>query len=223
MKQILKYCMAMAFVLVLFPSCEKETEGISRITYYCDLELEGASTVAVEKGANYVEVGYTAKEGDEDVTDKVVVSGLVNTSEVGFYTLVYSVKNQDGFAKTAERRVFVVDNSSIASAYFGEVQTATRHYINAPIMVTDLGNDEYGIDDLFGGYYFWGIYPGYEPNYDFHAEGVVKIIGSTITFVSVGSAYFAPPAFTSGTYDAATGTITIVLGTLTVTLTKSPK
>ena len=94
-------------------SCsDKETEGTSRITTYAVLELNGDAYETVQLGSSYNDPGCTAKMGDEDVTDKIVTDGAVNTNKLGYYDLSYRVINADGFAATASRTVAVVDKTN---------------------------------------------------------------------------------------------------------------
>ena len=71
----------------------------------------------------------------EDISEKVKVTGSVDSSTPGFYNLVYSVANVDGFSVTKTRQVMVVNPDSFASAYQGESQAGTRHYTGAPILL----------------------------------------------------------------------------------------
>ena len=168
-----------------------------------------------------------AELNGEDVSGQVEVISNVNTANIGIYTVSYKVTNTDGFSAVATRTVFVVDRNSLASAYFGESQYGARHYYTAPIVIKDNGNGTYTIDDLAGGFYFWGRYPGYEPSYDFHCEAILSLSANTITLNDyAGSWYWAPdfPTITSGTYNPQNGVVTLVLdfaGTpMYVTLTK---
>ena len=58
-------------VMVSLVSCDKETEGVSRITYYTDLSIKGSDVVVVNKGEAYVEPGFIAKENGVDVSSQV--------------------------------------------------------------------------------------------------------------------------------------------------------
>ena len=40
---------------------------------------------------------------------------------------------------------------------------------NIPIVISPISDGVYEIEDLLGGFYFAGVYPGYEPTYNFHA------------------------------------------------------
>lgn len=211
-------------------SCsDKETEGTSRITTYAVLELNGDAYETVQLGSSYNDPGCTAKMGDEDVTDKIVTDGAVNTNELGYYDLSYRVINADGFAATASRTVAVVDKANFASPYFAESQYGSRHFYNAPIAIEDNGDGTYTIEDLAGGFYSYGRYPGYDAmGYDFFLDATLSLnADNTINLVECnGDNWFwgEPMTLTSGTYDPATGTVTLVLdfdGTpMYVTLTK---
>jgi hypothetical protein len=230
MKKNMQYALCAMLALLTAASCvKKESEGLSRVTFYCNLELKGDNLMAVSVGEPFADPGYTATENDEDITSKVQVSGSVNTNECGISTLKYSVKNADGFPTSKTRTVFVTNPNSFASAYFGESQYGTRHYYNAPILINDNGDGTYTIDDIAGGFYFFGRYPGYEESgYDFHLETILRLSGNDVEIVSQDpDEWYWEEAITitSGTYDATQGKVTLTLdfgGTpMYVTLTKT--
>lgn len=226
MKKIL-YSLFICLSFVLF-SCEKDTDDTSKVTYFATLELKGEKFIKLGTGDTYAEPGFVATEGENDITDKVIVKGNVNTSVPGFYTLTYSVANVDGFSATKDRDVMVVDPNNFASTYLAETETATRHYFDAPINITNNGDGTYTIDDLIGGLQFHGLNPGFEPAYDFHAEAIIVLeADNTITLKSVGSWYFESSValgLNNGAYNPATGIVKLSVdygGTpLQVTLTK---
>ena len=75
-----------------------------------ELNLEGKAVMSLEVGTEYVEPGYTANDNcDGDITDKVEVTGEVNTKKTGTYKLTYSVKDTYENEATAERTVEVVE------------------------------------------------------------------------------------------------------------------
>ncbi len=176
--KIYKYSLIIISVLFLF-ACEKETEGISRITYYVDLSLKGNSTEFVDLGGTYSEPGWTAVAEGEDVSDNVVVNGNVNTSKAGLYTLNYLVNNADGFPKSATRQVVVSDPtpSPLASGFYkvsnasnrtslgsGPGATGHKNYSSEPtILIYQTSPGKFYISDFLGGYYDKGA--GYGPNY----------------------------------------------------------
>lgn len=209
-------------------SCEDSVEDLSKVTYFAELNLKGDNFVKISVGETYTEPGYEATENGEDISDRVKVSGNIDNTTPGFYNLVYSVANVDGFSVSQTRQVMVVDPDHLASAYQGESQTSTRHYTGAPILITENPDGTYLIDDLLGGLQFYGLNPGFEPTYDFHAEAKLKLNDdNTLSLIEVGNWYFASQLtlnLTEGRYNPETGVVTMTVdygGTpLSVTLTK---
>jgi hypothetical protein len=228
MKNKLIFLTVIALAAIGFMSCDKDASaGLTRVTYYPIITVLGDEVTVIDKGDTYTDLGVYAELNGEDVSSQVETVSNVNTADIGIYTVSYKVTNTDGFSAVATRTVFVVDRNSLASAYFGESQYGAHHYYDAPIIIKDNGNGTYTIDDLAGGFYFWGRYPGYEPTYDFHCEAILSLSSTTITLNGyAGSWYWAPdfPSITSGTYNPQTGVVTLVLdfsGTpMYVTLTK---
>jgi len=216
MKNIFK---TIAFLLVtglLFTGCHEITsEGLTSITTYPTITVLGDDPYIVELGGTFSDPGVVAMEGAEDITANVKVTGSPNVNVQGFYTVTYSVLNQDGFPGTAKRLVIVAaPKSSFANAYWGESEFGVRHYFDAPIVISQRSDGNYRIDDLAGGFYFNGRYPGYEPTYDFHLESDLKLESdNTITLVGTGSWYWDgnDMAITSGIFDPVTGTVTMEL------------
>lgn len=227
-KNIFLATMLALAVPTVFTSCEDdESEGKSRITYYAILELNGDANMTTQVGSAFNDPGCTATMGGEDVSDKIVTSGSVNTDKLGFYTVNYQVVNPDGFSASASRNVAVVDKNNFASTYFGESQYGSRHYFNNPINITDNGDGTYTIDDLLGGFYCYGRYPGYDAyGYDFFLDAVIKLnADNTIELVSYGDWYWKDdvPTLLDGSYDPATGTVSLNMdfgAPFIVTLTK---
>lgn len=230
MKKNILFLTMFAMVSLSLTSCgDEETEGTSRITTYAVLEMNGSASETVQVGTSYNDPGCTAKLGDEDVSDKIVTIGTVDTNTLGFYSLNYQVINADGFAATASRTVAVVDKNNFASPYFAESQYGTRHYYDAPISIEDNGDGTYTIEDLAGGFYSYGRYPGYDAlGYDFFLDATLSLNpDNTINLVECnGDNWYwgETMTLTSGTYDPTTGTVAMVLDfdgvPLYVTLTK---
>lgn len=223
------YCILMGGLFMgTATSCDDSTEDLSKVTYFAELNLKGDDFVKLSLGETYTEPGYEATENGEDISERVKVSGSVNSATPGFYNLVYSVANVDGFSVSKTRQVMVVDPDHFASAYQGESQAGTRHYTGAPILITENEDGTYLIDDLLGGLQFYGMNPGLEPMYDFHAEAKVKLNDdNTLSLLEVGNWYFASQltlSLTEGKYNPETGVVTMTVdygGTpLSVTLTK---
>jgi hypothetical protein len=208
------YCLALLSASLLF-GCEKETEGVSRTTNYCNLELKGASAMFIGIGDTYQEPGYTATEGEENVTDAVIVTGQVNTAEAGINTITYTVYNQDGFPKVAQREVFVYDKTSsdIESGYYYVSKNSRRdegsspEYASEPtIAIYQTASGVFYISDLFGGYYHVGR--GYGIAYA--TPGTLGFDGTDISYISSKNTPWGNTfSDASGTYDAATKTLTL--------------
>lgn len=72
------------------------------------IDLDGKSKVVVKLNGEYKESGFTALDNyDGDLTDKVKVSGTINTKKIGLYKLTYSVKDSFGNVATKVRKVQV--------------------------------------------------------------------------------------------------------------------
>lgn len=231
MKKFIYSILVSGALLCATTSCKDSAEDPSVVTYFAELTLNGDEFIKLSVGDTYTEPGYTATEGENDITDKVIVSGTVDTSVGNFYNLTYSVANTDGFSVSATRQVMVVAPNNFASAYLSETEIGTRHYTDAPVVISDNGDGTYTIDDLLGGFQWYGLNPGFEPTYDFHAEAIITLnADNTISLQEVGSwssdalGITDPLTIQSGSYDPATGVITLAIGyagsTLSVTLTK---
>ena len=73
------------------------------------ITLSGSSNMTITQGTSYTEPGYTAVDNAAgDVTNNVVVSGVVNTAEVGIYQRIYKVKDFNRNWATVIRTVQVV-------------------------------------------------------------------------------------------------------------------
>ncbi len=72
------------------------------------ITLNGDNPMEVEEGAPYVEPGATALDDiDGDLTNDIVITGTVNTSQEGTYTITYTVSDQAGNQAIKERTVNV--------------------------------------------------------------------------------------------------------------------
>ena len=73
-----------------------------------EIVLEGETSLTLTAGGTYTEPGYTATDDvDGDLTDKVEVSGEVDCSRAGTYTITYTVKDSFGNAASVTRTVKV--------------------------------------------------------------------------------------------------------------------
>ena len=75
-----------------------------------ELVLKGKESMSIKLGSTFEEPGYTATDNcDGDITDRVVVSGTVDTKKVGTYTLEYTVADSYENTVTVTRKVKVYE------------------------------------------------------------------------------------------------------------------
>lgn len=191
MKKNIIIILAVALSL-LAVSCKKESAGVTRITYYPTITLKGDNPFVMSKGGSFNDPGYAAEMNGQDVTAQVKVDASgVDTSTPGVYSVSYSMVNADGFPSTVTRDVYVVNPGAIDNVYAGECWMGARHYYDLPIVISLYQEGVYLIDDLCGGFYCYGRYPGYEPTYDFHADTLFSLDDDgNIIVVAAGSWYF---------------------------------
>ncbi|KAB8288616.1 T9SS C-terminal target domain-containing protein [Bifidobacterium ramosum] len=96
--------------------------------------LSGVDDVSVEYGAKFdPRAGVSARDAvDGDVTSRIVVSGSVDTSKSGSYTLTYVVSDKAGNKATVRRKVTVKAQPSkpsepSAKVSFEDVSASTPH------------------------------------------------------------------------------------------------
>lgn len=208
MKKIIFLIAVIAFTL---SSCEEASLGVSKVTTYASMTLNGDQDLFWPLNTPFVDPGCVALEGDDDISDKVKVTSNVDATKGGKYTIKYTVENSDGFAANTSRTVYVYDanaplngiyKSSIKREYNGAV--ANRGPFN--ILIFGVGNDNYWIEDLLGGWYYIGS------NYGLTYAGtsIVKLAtDNTFEIVSAQAlAWGYPCLFTApSTYDPATKTL----------------
>ncbi|MFI3286016.1 MAG: DUF5012 domain-containing protein [Rikenellaceae bacterium] len=199
-----------------FTSChEVTTEDTSKVTYYATLELLGESTILWSLGEEYVDPGYVAELNGEDVSSTVVVTGSVDTSTPGIYTLLYQVFNEDGFGVSDTRTVMVSDSSAspIESGFWTLQPGSYRNYSGTisnfsgfPITVLQLEPGIFYVSDLIGGYYDQGV--GYGSDYamvgyfQLNDDNSIDILSGDVS--GWGDSM---DSYENAYYDEATGTI----------------
>lgn len=189
MKKNILYTMLFAMVALLASSCgDKESEGLSRFTYYPTIELEGGNYIVWDKGTPWQEPGYSSVLNGEDVTSEVTIAGNVDTSTSGIYNLTYvTKKNEDGFDASASRTVVVLDPNSDIEGFYLTQPDSYRNYNGADaaygrafeILVIDNGDGTLTVDDLLGGWYCQRA--GYGSNYAM--SGTIALDGSAVSLV----------------------------------------
>jgi len=208
--------MILAMVSFALTSCgDKDSEGLSRFTYYPVLELEGESSMVVAKGSTFQDPGFKATLNGEDVSSQVTVSSNVNTAKSGVYGVTYSIKNSDGITANAKRTVIVLDlNNPIEGFYLTQPdsyrlrQGAQVAYGGAyEILIIANDNGTYSVDDLLGGWYCQRA--GYGTNYALGGTIAIAEDGSVVCLSNYIPGWGDGLDDFEGTYDAATSTFQI--------------
>ncbi|MBN2867286.1 MAG: DUF5011 domain-containing protein, partial [Flavobacteriaceae bacterium] len=84
------------------------------------ITLTGASTINLEVGDTYTELGATATDNEDgDITSSIVITGTVNTNAAGTYTRFYNVSDSAGNAATQVTRTVIVTQPTTGSCTGG--------------------------------------------------------------------------------------------------------
>ena len=222
MKKYISVILAAALMFSAM-SCKKQSAGVTRITYYPTITLEG-DAIIIKVGESYTDPGFSASMNGENITDKVTVTDDIDNTTPGIYHIYYSTTNEDGISSAAVRTVFVTNPGHFDNVYLSACGwNPTPTYRNLPILIEEIQSGIYLIEDLCGGFYCYGRYPGYEPTYDFHAEGYVTVgADGSLTLIDYDDWYFVGSfdyGNFSGQYDAATGIVNIDFDGMLVELT----
>lgn len=211
---------ALALAAVGFTSCEKDTEGLTGITVYPVLTMEGPSKDLVIAGQPYQDPGCVATLDGEDVSDEIQVITDMNLQSPapGYYTITYRVVNSDGFDATAKRNVLVTDANDKAAGYYTVQANSYRLYNGNtvyyggeyPLVIAGDGQGNYEVDDLLGGWYCYRA--GYGSQYAMQGEISIDADGNiTLEYSFIQGWGDSANDLTDGKFDAATGTITWAL------------
>lgn len=94
------------------------TASVSRVVSVVDttapiITLLGDTTLTIERNNNYTEAGATATDNlDGDISASIVVTGSVNTNEIGTYDVTYNVSDANGNAALALTRTINVQDTT---------------------------------------------------------------------------------------------------------------
>lgn len=182
MRKYLSFISACLLAATALTSCEKDTEDTTSTTYYPVIELNGETIMRVALGSDFTEPGYSATEGDTDITAKVTTSvtnvatgetlSSVPTDAVGMYRITYKAVNVDGFSKTTSRDVIVYNpavhvmmagsyDTDMTATLYGTAGKTFADYAASygftdqctGITFTELAPGFYYCNDLFAGWY----------------------------------------------------------------------
>ena len=220
MKLLYKYCLIIASVF-LFYACEKESEGLSRLTNYVEFDIIGENPTIIQVGSPYVDEGVIATLEGSDVTSSISVKSDVDHDVMGMYKVEYtSAPNADGLKSRAVRDVIVCNlavTTNLEGTYTGQPGTkriviasgSEVLYPNYHSTITYLAPGFFQINDFFAGYYAERAYP--EDGYSwFGMSGYFALNGdNSISLISSHIKYWEDSLdkLENGKYDSATGEI----------------
>ena len=228
MKNIRYFTLMIAAALAMLGCGDPESEGVSHVTHYAVITLNGDEELFVKRDDAFSEPGGVAIEGDAEIPLDINYIGTyfqnvfttLDTSVPDVYTAVYSAVNKDGFTGTATRTIYVAGQGDLTTNLEG-LYTATvvrngvvaAQYQNMKyVIVSKTGANTYQLSDGIGGYYDFGR--KYGPDY--------AALGATFTANDIASDDFSfGPAFGVGAFggeatiqsmdvDAASKTIHLV-------------
>ena len=108
-------------------SSSNEAIPVTRLVEVLDsqspvITLSGSTTITIEAGTNFVEPGFSATDSnDGDLSSNVIISGSVDSSNLGTYNLTYDVSDSSGnSATTVTRIVNVVDTTAPVISLLGD-------------------------------------------------------------------------------------------------------
>lgn len=98
--------------------------------------IKGADAKSIVVGSNFdVKEGVTATDKEDgDLTNKIVISGTVDTSKVGTYKITYSVTDSKGETAKVERTITVVDKVSVEYEPWSRDYAQTNSYPKGSIV-----------------------------------------------------------------------------------------
>jgi len=80
------------------------------------ITLVGETSIVLEIDSSYNELGYSGSDFDSvDLTSSVIISGTVDTSTVGTYSLYYDLTDNAGNASIQQTRTIVIQDSTLIS------------------------------------------------------------------------------------------------------------
>jgi hypothetical protein len=157
--------------------------------------VTGSPTVTINLGGTYTDAGATATDNiDGDISDQIVVDNPVDTSQVGTYTITYTVDDFAGNSTVATRTVIVqAPSGGDAPVIRGQVPLQTQEDQSIVIDIDDLivdypDNNPANLDVIIHDGEFY-TYSGttVAPSADFYGDLAVPI---TVTDGVLESAVF---------------------------------
>jgi hypothetical protein len=191
-KVILASAIALAAIIY---GCKKEPETVSKVVNvsYPTITLNGQAFVSLSVGGSYTDAGAV---GTDDITGSsgslTPISNTVDLTQAGFYTVVYQMRNANGFVTTVTRFVLVTGVSP-ADDWSGLWQRNAA--VNRPCNIVKIGTGLYSTDNV-GGFILPDQAPAYAAYLGFVNDSTIEIPpqvshseGSTVVAADEGKFY----------------------------------
>jgi len=154
--------------------CENDSDVPESVTtFFPKIEIQGEKNIVLPcTEQSYDDEGVKIFEGEsevqKDVTTTVIAKYFGNTdvNSTDGYEITYTALNDDGIPGSAIRNVFWNECngdlvSSIAGTYISSPLRTDPFDdrfvdVGSKVIIKDLGNNQYQISDLIGGYYEFG-------------------------------------------------------------------
>lgn len=185
---------------ILFVGCGKEDTMAPVIT------LNGNATEEIYTGDTYTDAGATASDDEDgDVTSSIAVTGAVDNTKAGEYTLKYNVSDAAGNAASEVERTVIVKhkNTTVAGTYsvtescnFGAVPAYAAAITASSANTVDITLTNFG-------------------NFSTTINVTGTVSGTTGQTVTIPSAVY------NGLTISGTGTINAAASSITITYTSS--
>ena len=97
------------------------------------INLKGNKAITLYLGNTWKDPGYTANDNcDNDITNKVAISGSVNTNKLGTYKITYTVKDSSQNQTTIQRTVKVISKPTNSGSSSGKKGTIYLTFDDGP-------------------------------------------------------------------------------------------
>ncbi len=194
-----KSIIALLLSLAILSACKKEPAAVSTVVTpsYPTITLNGPAFISQSVGSGtYTDAGAT---GVDDITGaSSSLSPIVNTvdlTQAGFYTVVYEMKNSNGY-KTSKTRFVLVTGVSASDDWSGLYQRNAA--ANRPANLAKIGTGLYSIDNV-GGVILPDQAPAYTAYLGFVNDSTVEIPNQvsptdniTVVEATEGAFYITP-------------------------------
>lgn len=154
------------------------------------IKLKGTTNMSISLNSEFKEPGYTATDNcDGNITDKVTVTGTVDTTKPATYTITYEVTDSKSNTTTLTRKVNVVESldesneNGIIYLTFDDgpgtytnsiLDTLDKYNIKATFFVTNAGSDSIILREYQSGHtiglhtatHVWSIYSSVDSYFD---------------------------------------------------------